>query len=104
MKHWNRLPSWLKNKYFLALAAFALVMLVLDKNDLFTQLERRRELRQLEKSRAWYSTQLELQRKEYEALKNNPASLEKWAREKNLMKRDDEEIFLIPENYEAPKN
>ena len=35
-------------------------------------------------------------------LKNDPAALEKFAREKYRMKRDDEDLFLVPEKKPAP--
>lgn len=88
----------------LAFAAFCVVMLFLDKNDVLTQLERRKELRALQQSKAWYTTQLAAERKELEALKNNPTTLEKVAREKYLMKKDGEEIFLVSENPDKTKN
>jgi cell division protein FtsB len=91
----SNIPSWIKSKYFIALAVFAIVILFLDKNDLFTQLDRRKELRQLEKTRDHYNTQIEEEKKELESLKNNPATIEKYAREKYLMKRDNEDLFLI---------
>jgi len=103
MKLLTHIPAFLKNKYFITLAAFCAVILFLDKNDVLTQLERRRELRGLQQSKAWYTTQLAAERKELEALKNNPATLEKYAREKYLMKKDGEELFIISENYDAPE-
>ena len=104
MKLLTRIPAWLRNKYFIAFAAFCVVILFLDKNDIFTQLERRRELRKLEKSRDYYKSQISAERKELEALKNNPATLEKYAREKYLMKRDNEDLFLVPEKPDNSKN
>lgn len=104
MKLLSRIPAWLRNKYLIAFAAFCVVILFLDKNDLFTQLERRRELRELEKSKAYYTTQIAAERKELEALKKNPATLERYAREKYLMKKDDEDLFLVPEKHDNTKN
>ena len=101
MKLLTHIPAFLKNKYFIAFAAFCVVLLFLDKNDLFTQLERRRELRGLEQSKKHYTTQLAAERKELEALKSNPATLEKYAREKYLMKRDGEDLFIISEKSDA---
>ena len=100
----GRLPAWLKNKYFISFAAFCVILLFLDKNDLFTQLGRRGELKELQQSKRYYSSQIAAERKELEALKNNPAALEKYAREKCLMKRDNEELFIIPENPDKTKN
>lgn len=104
MKLLTHLPSWLKNKYFISFAVFCAVMLFLDKNDLFTQIDRTRELNKLRQSKQYYSAKIEAERKELEGLKHNPATVEKYAREKYLMKRDNEEIFLVPENYESSKN
>ncbi len=104
MKLLTRLPAWLRNKYFIAFAAFCVVILFLDKNDIFTQLERRRELHKLEKSRDYYNTQISTERKELEGLKSNPATLERYAREKYLMKRDNEDLFLVPEKPDNSKN
>ncbi len=104
MKLLTRIPAWIRNKYFIAFAAFCVVLLFLDKNDIFAQLERRRELRKLEKSRDYYQSRISAERKELEALKNNPATLERYAREKYLMKRDNEELFLVPEKSDNPKN
>jgi cell division protein FtsB len=104
MRLLNHIPSWLKNKYFISFTAFCLIVLFFDKNDLFTQAARRRELKELQQSKEHYSTQVNAERKELEALKNNPATLEKYAREKYLMKKDNEELFVIPEKPLTPKN
>lgn len=100
----THIPSWLRNKYLISFTVFCAVMLFLDKNDLFTQMERRKELRELQQSKKHYSTQIAAERKELEALKNNPATLEKYAREKYLMKRDNEELFIISEKPDNTNN
>jgi cell division protein DivIC len=101
MKLLTHIPAFLKNKYLLSFAAFCVVLLFLDRNDLFTQVDRRAELRELQQSKRYYTTQIASERKELEALKTNPATVEKYAREKYLMKRDNEEIFLVSEKYDA---
>ena len=100
MKLLTHIPAWLKNKYFISLAAFIFILFFFDKNDIFTQLERRKELRELGQSKRYYTTRIAAERKELEALKNDPSALEKYAREKYLMKRDNEDLFLIPEKPE----
>ena len=104
MKLLNHIPSFLKSKYLISFAAFGIVILFLDKNDFFTQLDRRKELKELQQSKRHYTTQIAAERKELEALRTNPATLEKYAREKYLMKRDNEELFLIPEKPDNGKN
>jgi len=104
MKLLTHIPAFLRNKYLIATAAFAMVILFLDKNDLFTLRERGKELQDLEQSKQYYSREIEAQRKESEALIKDPARIEKFAREKYLMKKDGEEIFLVPENSDKTKN
>lgn len=100
----SHIPSWLRNKYFIAFAAFCVVMLFLDKNDIFTQWGRRKTLHNLQTSKSYYTRENETLRKETEALKHDPQSIEKLAREKYLMKRDNEELFLISEKPDKSKN
>ena len=104
MRFLNHIPAFLKSKYLISFAAFCIVLLFLDKNDFFTQLDRRKELRELQQSKRYYTTQIATERQELEALKTNPATVEKYAREKYLMKRDNEELFIIPEKPDNGKN
>ena len=103
MKLLTYIPSWLKNKYLISFAVFCAIIFFFDKNDIFTQLNRRHELKQLQQSKEYYTTRIALERKELEQLKTNPATLEKYAREKYLMKRENEDLFVIPEEKLAEK-
>ena len=103
MKLLTYIPSWLKNKYLISFAVFCAIIFFFDKNDIFTQLNRRHELQQLQQSKEYYTTRISLERKELEQLKTNPATLEKYAREKYLMKRESEDLFVIPEEKESEK-
>lgn len=90
-----RIPRFLYNKYLLATTGFVVWMLFFDRNDFFTQHARRNELKALEKNRAYLTQQIAEERKFSEELKNNPAAIEKFAREQYKMKRDGEDLFLI---------
>lgn len=100
MKLSSPIPSWIWNKYLIAFAVFVVWLLFFDRNDMLTQLERRKELRTLQQSKQYYTEQIAAEKKVLQDLKNNPAAIEKLAREKYLMKRDDEDIFII----QMPKN
>ena len=91
----RRIPKWLKNRYTLTLLAFALWITFFDRNDLFTQGERARDLRSLEKSKTYYTSQIDAARKELDQMSHDPAALEKFAREKYRMKKDNEDEFEI---------
>lgn len=95
MKILRIIPSFLRNKFLVATAAFVVWILFFDKNDLFAQLERRHELHELDKSKDYFTEQIEQERRFSEELKNNPATIEKFAREKYFMKRDGEDLFLV---------
>lgn len=87
-----------KNKYLLCLTVFSVWMIFFDSQDVITtHFTLRNELNQLEESRTYYLGQIEETKKELEQLKSDPATLEKYAREKYHMKKDNEDLFIISE-------
>jgi cell division protein FtsB len=98
MKILTQIISKLRNKYIVAASVFVVIMLFLDKNDLFTMMARTRQLKELKESREYYIAKIATERSELDKLKSNPGTLEKYAREKYLMKRDNEDLFLVPES------
>jgi cell division protein DivIC len=91
MKYVLRLFS---SKYLVTLLAFAVWMAFFDARDIFSQLSRRSELKQLNAKITYYHQQIEQTRAELKNLQDDPAAKEKYAREKFFMKRDNEEIFV----------
>ena len=85
----------LSNRYWLAIAAFAVWIIFFDESNLFVQRQRTRELNELNKKIEYYKGQVAQTRQELKDLQNDPAILEKYAREKYFMKRDNEEVFVI---------
>jgi len=87
-----------KNKYLLSLAVFAVWMIFFDSQDVITtHVKLRKELNQLQESRSYYLGQIGETKKELEQLKSDPETLEKYAREKYRMKKDNEDLFIITE-------
>ena len=76
MKIAKRIIAILKNKYLVTLIAFALLMLFFDRNDVFVQFDRTRQLHELTNSKKFYETEIAKTRKELNDLQNNPAALE----------------------------
>jgi cell division protein FtsB len=95
MKILHFIPSFLRNKFLLTLTAFCIWMVFFDKDDLLMQRERSNELQKLEESKVYFAEQIKLERTFSEDLKTSPATIEKFAREKYLMKRDNEDLFII---------
>ncbi len=89
------IPSILKNKYLITAVVFATWMIFFDHNDLFIQQARASELSDLEESKAFYKDQIEKTQQELKNIEASASSLEKIAREKYLMKKDNEDLFVI---------
>ncbi len=85
----------LKNKYLLVGAFFVIWMLFFDPKDILSDFERRDKLNKLEKSERHLKMQIAESRAELDQLKNNAQSIEKYAREKYMMKKDNEDLFII---------
>ncbi len=91
-------PHWLRNRH----GASALVLIgwiaFFDDYDLYTTWKLRRELGDMKEQHAWYAREIQTTREQLHELNSNTALLEKFARERYLMKRENEEIFvLVPE-------
>jgi len=91
------LPSWMTNKYLLATAFFITWLFFFDHNDVFTIYKRSQELNDLKAQKAYYQDQIRITQKEVDALRLNAASLERVAREKYLMKKENEDLFIVEE-------
>jgi cell division protein DivIC len=74
---------------------FVVWMLFFDKNDAVSQYDRYQELKDLQQSAAYYKKQIASSRQEIKDLQNNPHYLEKTAREKYYLKRDNEDVYII---------
>jgi cell division protein DivIC len=85
----------IKNKYVITSVIFLVWLLFFDRNDIFSQYSYRKQLKKLEADKAYYVTEIEKNKVDMLQLMSDPEHLEKYARERYLMKKDDEEIFLI---------
>ncbi len=82
-------------RYFITLGVFGLWMLVLDSNNLFALVRSHRENLDLKKQKQYYEKEIVNVRREREELFGNMKNLEKFAREKYLMKRDNEDLYIV---------
>jgi len=91
----NRLLEIFRNKYFLSAAAFVVWMLFFDKNDMLSQYEYRGEVNKLQAEKEFYEKEIATVKKDLNELSTNLNTAEKFAREKYLMKKDNEDVFVI---------
>lgn len=93
------------NKYLLTGVGFAVWILFFDNRDFVTSHFREKgELQKLQESKKYYEQQIAATKQELEQLKSNPAVLEKYARERYLMKRDNEDLFVIRDESTAARH
>lgn len=91
----NRTVGIISNKYFLVTAFFIAWMLFFDHNDLLSQYEYRSRLNKLKEEKDFYTRETERVKKDLDELTSNRERLEKFAREKYLMKKDNEDVYVI---------
>ena len=72
-------------------------MLFFDQNNLLERRKLNKEYDLLLQEREYYMKKIKEDRKRIKELKTDNENLEKFAREQYLMKRDNEDIFIIVE-------
>jgi len=93
----DKIPSFLKNKYILVLIAVLVWFMFFDQNNLIQQYRYSRQLKDFRAEKEYYLNEIARDSIDLDKLKNNPEELERYAREKYLMKRENEDIYIIPE-------
>lgn len=93
----KKLPGIFRNFYFVAFAVFFLWMLLLDSNNLVARYKLSSKLNALEDEKAYYEEKIEEVRQDRSELFGDRESIEKFAREKYLMKKESEDIYIIIE-------
>ena len=94
-KSWAAMQHLLRNKYFYTLVFFMVWMLFFDQNRVSNQYKLQKNLSNLEAQKQFYLSEIENQTNIIEALERDTVLLEKYAREKYLMKRDNEVVYVI---------
>ncbi len=87
--------KYLHNKYFYTGSIFLIWMLFFDQEDFITQYQLNQTLNDLQNKKEFYQAETENNRNIIEKLETDTAWLEKFAREKYFMKKDNEEVFVI---------
>ncbi len=97
-RSYNKVPNWIKNKYFIATIGFGAFLVFFDSNNVFLQYERWSRLRELNVNEKHLVSEIEKTSNERNMLKNSAETIEKYARENYLMKKDNEDLFVIQSN------
>lgn len=96
-----KVPKITTNFYLVSSIFFVLWMLFFDSNDVFSQYERRKTLKDLENDKKFYEDgikEIELKR---EKLSTNVRILERFARENYFLKKPGEDVYIIEEEVDS---
>jgi cell division protein DivIC len=93
----KKLPKAFKNFYIVSLAVFFIWMLALDSNNLIARFQLSSKLNSLEDEKEYYEEKIQEVQRDHDELFGDKESIEKFAREKYLMKKDKEDIYVIVE-------
>lgn len=91
----KKIPKWLKNRYAFSMLIFLVWVSFLDQNNMMTQYSYRSQLNELESEKEYFTLEIEKTSQELHDLTQNPATLEKFARENYFMKKKNEEVFVF---------
>ncbi len=93
----KKLPKPFRNFYFVTVVIFLFWMLVLDSNNLLARFQLSSKLNSLENEKEYYQEKIKKVEKDHNELFGDRESLEKFAREKYLMKKEKEDIYIVVE-------
>ncbi len=93
----KKLPLGFRNFYFVTTLSFFVWMIFLDSNDFVSRFKMSSKLRSLEREKEFYQEKISDVEKDRTELMTNKELLEKFAREKYLMKKESEDLFIVQE-------
>ena len=94
---WNKAKPILLNKYLLLLIGFAVLITFIGEYNLIKRWQTTRNIKQLEREIVFYKNEIETNLEKMKELQSSNENLEKFAREQYLMKRPNEDIFIVSE-------
>ncbi len=92
---WKKIPAILKNKYFITLIAFLVWITFFDRNNLISRYELGKTIQKQQKEKEYYLKEIEKDSLALHNLLSDTNNLIRFGREKFLMKKDSEVIFLV---------
>ncbi len=90
-KKWFRIIS---NRYFIIVLLFIVWMIFFDTNSFFVHRELNADINELEKNKNYFQNEISSDKLFIEKLKDSQ-ELEKFAREKYYLKKENEDIYVI---------
>lgn len=89
------LRNWLSNKYLITSFLFIAWISFFDKFNIFQVYKKKQELNQLIERKIYYKNEIEKSKQALTNLRENSLNIEKIAREKYFMKKDNEDLYIL---------
>ena len=97
---WYNVFKIVSNRYFLATVFFIVWLSFFDNNSLIVQSKLSSQLNGMKNEMKFYETEIEKYQQTIRDLNGDTKTLEKFAREKYLMKKDNEDVFVVVKEKE----
>lgn len=97
----QKIPPFFYNKYFLTIVGFMVWLTFFDRNNLINRYKLNQELRRINYEKDFYESETKKDKKTTEELSKNIDYAEKYGREVYMMKKPNEDIFLIVKEEET---
>lgn len=91
----DKIPPFAKNFYFIVSLLFIVWMLFFDTNDFISQWQMKHKLSNLKNDKAYYEHLIVEVKHDRKELMGDSELLEKYAREKYLMKKPNEDLYVV---------
>ncbi len=99
---WKKVSNILFNKYFLTSVAFLVWLFFFDSNNIILRFRLKNQLNELKREKQFYLDEIHKDSTLTQKLLNDTAELERFAREKYLMKKEGEDVFLVVDTTPDP--
>jgi cell division protein FtsB len=92
---WKKVIRILLNKYLLTTVAVLVWLFFFDSNNVLVRIKLGKQLKELQQQKQFYMDEIREDSILNRELLSDTAVLERYAREKYLMKRENEDVFLV---------
>ncbi len=93
----KRFKSLLFNKYTIVFMVFAVFVTFFDEHNLIQRWKTNQKIYRMEKELKFYKEEIKSTKQKKNELESSDENLEKFAREHYLLKKENEDIFIIKE-------
>lgn len=99
---WKSILNVIFNKYFLTSVAFLVWLFFFDSNNIILRMRLKNQLNELQREKQFYLDEIRNDSILTQKLLNDTSELERFAREKYLMKKEGEDLFLVVDTTPDP--